>query len=52
LLPEKHQSRDAAEREKYKNFKIKIRKGPSFLCFSTRILDFRDFILFYFIFGA
>jgi len=32
-----------------KNFKIKIRKGPSFLCFSTQILDFRDSILFYFI---
>jgi hypothetical protein len=46
LLPEKHQSRDAAEREKYfKNLKIKIRKGPSFLSFSTQILDFRDSIL-------
>jgi hypothetical protein len=32
-------------RNKYKILKIKIRKGPSFLCFSTQILDFRDSIL-------
>jgi hypothetical protein len=49
LLPEKHQSRDAAEREKYKKNLNKNKKRPQFsLFFFTQNLDFRDSILVFF----
>jgi hypothetical protein len=50
LLPEKHQSRDAAEREKYKKNLNKNKKRPQFsLFFFTQNLDFRDSILVFFL---